>query len=922
MVRSKAIALQRSSIARQASSRLIFSLGLFVVLLGVSSYKLYSVALQKSAHERAADMATFYQTRLMQLERDWELQARDFKVRLEETRFLEKGGASISNLQAFMTVQGTNRRFQYLLIQDRQGDKVFEFGLPLDIADDPIHGGQETAWYHSRASSSLYRVFIVPIWLGQAGTGRMLIFYEVDNALLLNLATPGIVLTAVHEGRLIASSVGQSGLEQTKSHSGKEVDSEVREIPWGGGDEELTSLVIDAPIKVLFTTTELALGAATIPVIDGLILWFTLGLWLMRNTRRIRELGSAVDELAGQHKPTAVLEARLGRARDEQVDEVSDVADAIADMAEQTQQRDRERQQEEDQRRLWSIVFANSSEAGVISDRENKILTVNAAFTLVTGYTEEDIVGKNPSILSSGREKREFYVEMWKQLAERGRWSGEVQDKRKDGSLYLKWLNVSVVHNAQGEVTYYVGTFHDITELKLSEERLIHLASHDTLTGLPNRLLLLDRLQSAIDISQRTGQAIGLLFLDLDNFKWVNDSLGHDSGDELLMAVAKRLKETVRASDTVARLGGDEFVVLLTQTNGDPDISQIASKIINAVACPLDLAGHDFHVTTSMGISIYPSDGEDAATLLKHADTAMYAAKASGKNQYRYFDAEMNRHALERIELEQDLRQALKNNEFELYYQPKLCVVSNSICGAEALIRWRHPRLGLVPPDKFIPLAEETSLIIDIGEWVIRTACMQVVACQDMGLRLPRIAVNLSAIQLESEDFIDAVERILKETGVSSHAIEFELTESMVLRNPQRSMATLNRLRELGISLALDDFGTGYSSLSYLKRLPVDTLKIDRSFVEGVPGDQDDSQIVRMIIALAKSVHLEVVAEGIETVEQRDFLMGLGCDFLQGYLIAKPLPVADLIAMLGTPGRDACGLSQRCASPAEWRKEK
>jgi diguanylate cyclase (GGDEF)-like protein len=454
------------------------------------------------------------------------------------------------------------------------------------------------------------------------------------------------------------------------------------------------------------------------------------------------------------------------------------------------------------------------------------------------------------------------------------------------------------VRDADGKVANYIGIFQDITQRKANEERLAFLANHDALTGLPNRHLLLDRLQNDIALAQRTGQPIGLMFLDLDNFKWVNDTLGHASGDQLLISVATRLKETVRASDTVARLGGDEFVVLLTQTESDLEIAQIAAKIIASASRPIDLAGHEFHVTTSMGISVYPNDGYDGATLLKHADTAMYVAKSAGKNQFRYFDAAMNRNALERVELEQDLRHALKKGEFELHYQPKFCVSTNSVIAAEALIRWRHPRQGLLSPDKFIPLAEETSLIIDLGAWVIRSACRQVVTWQQQGIKVQSVAVNLSALQLESDSFVGLVEDILGETGVPAKAIEFELTESVVLHSPDKTVATLNRLHELGIHLALDDFGTGYSSLSYLKRLPVDTLKIDRSFIEGLPDDADDGQIVRMICALAKSVGLEIVAEGIETDAQRHFMIGLNCDFLQGYLISKPLPADEFVAFL------------------------
>src|SRR5512135_705209 len=701
---SAPIAAKRRSITHQAAVRLIFSLGLFVILLGYTSYTLYSVALQKSAHERAGDLAAFYRSRLMQLDRDWDLQMRDFKVRLEVTRLLEDRKTSVTNLQAFMTVQGTNRRFQYMLIQDRLGDKVFSFGNDLELEHIPVPADEDSGWYVARDTGNLYRVFTAPIWLGETGNGRLAVFYEIDNALLFNLATPGILLTAKRDGKPVASSLGQAGLGQAKRPADRQADDELREIPWTTGNAEKTPLCIDAPIKVLFSKTELAFGAAAIPVIDGLILWFTLGFWLMRNSRRISALGGAVEEYAAQRQPTAALESKLETASSQQHDEISEVAASLKDMIYQTVFREYERQAEQAQQRLWSMVFASTGEAIAITDHNNNIVAVNAAFTRLTGYTEAEVIGMNPRILSSGNLPPEFYRSMWHQLTDTGSWAGELEDKRKDGTVYPKWLNISVVRNAEGNITNYIGIFQDITERKENEERLAHLANHDTLTGLPNRHLLLDRLQNAITLARRTGETVALMFLDLDNFKWVNDSLGHDSGDELLIAVATRLKESVRASDTVARLGGDEFVVLLTQVANDLEVAQIASKIIEAVAQPLELAGHDFHVTTSMGIGLYPNDGKDATTLLKHADTAMYVAKSEGKNQYRYFDAAMNRNVLERVELEHDLRLALKHGEFELHYQPKFSVSGNSISAAEALIRWRHPRLGLLSPARFIAL--------------------------------------------------------------------------------------------------------------------------------------------------------------------------------------------------------------------------
>lgn len=893
----------RRSLARQAVTRLLFSLGLFVVLLGYSSYQLYSFTLQKAAHERAEYLVSYYRTRLMQLDRDWDLQARDLRARIEDTHLLLDRNYDAAGLQAYLTIHDASKRFQYLQIQDRQGKKLFDFGANLHLDRIPVAGELDNGWYHPADNSKLYRVFVVPIWLGTAGMGRMAVFYEIDNGLLFNLTTPGITLTAKHDGMPFASSSGQIQPNPAKQRNLDSGYAEERELPWQDSDEP-TLLGIDAPVKALFTKTELVMAAATIPVVDALILLFIFGFWLMRHTRRLKELGEAVEEFATHHQPTAAVNEKLDKADSKQEDEVSEVSQALKGMIEATLQRDRERQEEEAQRRLWAMVFASTNEAILITDQKNNIITVNSVFTRLTGYTEEEVVGQNPQILASGFQPREFYTAMWKQLRETGTWSGEVQDRRKDGSYYPKWLNISVVRDAEGNITNYVGIFEDITERKENEERLLHLASHDALTGLPNRHLLIDRLQNAMTLARRTHETVALMFLDLDNFKWVNDSLGHESGDRLLLAVATRLKETVRASDTVARLGGDEFVVLLTQVDHDLEVSHIAGKIIEAVAQPLELAGHDFHVTTSMGIGLYPNDGDDAITLLKHADTAMYVAKSEGKNQYRYFDAAMNRNVLERVELEQDLRQALKRGEFELHFQPKLRVASNAPTSAEALLRWRHPRLGLLLPDRFIPLAEETSLIIEIGEWVLRTACQHIVAWQAQGTDLRRLAVNLSAIQLESDTFVGLVERILEETGAPTDAIEFELTESMVLRNPERSVATLNRLHDLGIHLSLDDFGTGYSSLSYLKRLPVDTLKIDRSFVEGVPADTDDSQIVQMICALAKSVRLEIVAEGIETEAQRDFLIAQGCDYLQGYLISKALPAEEFRKFLSRSGRN------------------
>jgi len=569
----------------------------------------------------------------------------------------------------------------------------------------------------------------------------------------------------------------------------------------------------------------------------------------------------------------------------------------------------------EESQRLAASVFHNSAEGVIITDAGGTILSVNPAFTQITGYTAAEALGRNPSLLRSDRHGPEFYRSMWNTLTFEGHWQGEVWNRRKDGEAYLEWLTINRIEGSHGVLSQYVAVFHDITESRRKDEHIQHLAFHDALTGLPNRYLMQDRLEHALARAHRESGRLSVTFIDLDRFKEINDELGHNIGDLLLQEAAKRLQSRVRAADTVARLGGDEFVVLMEDLQSSGDCACLAQELMAEIARPMQLDGHTVVIGASMGMAFYPEDGTELVELMKRADVAMYSAKAAGRNSYRFFQPSMLDQANQRLSLERDLRRAVAQSEFVLHYQPKLCVSSLSLCGAEALIRWQHPERGLLPPGQFIPLAEETSLIIEIGEWVIRNACQQVVAWQDQGLKLRRVAVNLSAIQLESDTFVDSVERILHETGLRPEFIEFELTESMVMRNPDRSLVTLNRLHQLGIRLALDDFGTGYSSLSYLKHLPVDTLKIDRSFVEGVPDNDGDAQIVRMIVALAKSVGLEVVAEGIETVTQRDFLMRLGCEFLQGYLIARPLPAEDYGAMLGSSACNGCPMTERCESP-------
>jgi diguanylate cyclase (GGDEF)-like protein/PAS domain S-box-containing protein len=898
---------RRTSISRQAALRLVFSLGVFMLVVGLSTLVVYRTAFDKAEAERSKDLASFYHSRLMQLEREWELQSQDFRVRIENTRILETRQTALLNLQAFMTVQGNNRRFHYLLIEDRKGKPLFSFGKDLHLDKIPLPAGASNGFYRDPESGGLYRVFVDQIWLGEEGKGRLALFFRIDNALLYQLAAPGVLLSVALDGKTVASSLGSAGLENTPPDT-----QGSQRLSWTGEAGSPVELAVKAPIKVLFSTTELVLGVSLIPLLDGLILWFTIGIWLMRQARRINDLGNAVEEFSSTRAVTDRLQEQVRLARLGEDDEIREVATAIEEMAAQAELREAERRREEAQRRLWTMVFSNSSEAVLITDAQARILSVNPAFVQLTGYGEEDVLGRNPNMLSAHKEGPEFFAEMWAQIRETGRWQGEVMDRRKDGAVYPKWLSIVAIKDEEGEITHYIGTFTDISKRKASEERIVYLATHDTLTGLPNRALLMDRLKNAIVQARRDGTLLALLFLDLDRFKWVNDSLGHQQGDVLLMNVAERLRETVRSSDTVARLGGDEFVALLHDPGDFGDISVVAKKLLQAMEPLVMLDGRAIHATASIGISVFPHDGQDVETLLRNADTAMYAAKSAGRNQACFYDNEMNRVAVERVELEIGLRQALEMGHFELFYQPKFCLKYDSPCGAEALIRWHHPEKGLIPPDRFIRVAEETGLIIPIGEWVMRTACRQIRKLCDQGVAPPAVAVNASAAQLESQDFVQTVSDILRETGVPPHLLEIELTESMVLQDPEVSIATLNRLRDLGVRLSLDDFGTGYSSLSYLKRLPVDTLKIDRSFVDGLPDDLGDLQIVQMTIALARSGDLTVVAEGVETETQLAQLKILECDMAQGYLLSKPLPAAEYEQWLSKRASISCALTGIC----------
>ncbi|MBI3479604.1 MAG: EAL domain-containing protein [Nitrosomonadales bacterium] len=556
------------------------------------------------------------------------------------------------------------------------------------------------------------------------------------------------------------------------------------------------------------------------------------------------------------------------------------------------------RRQAEEQIRLFERVFVNANEGIVITDTKNNILAVNPAFTTISGYSAEEAIGKNPRMLSSGLMDEAFYQSMWANINATGKWHGEIVDRRKDGELYAEWLSISALRNDSGQLTHYVALMSDISERKAAEARMVYLAQHDVLTGLPNRMLFQDRLQQAINHAERQQDKVALLFMDLDRFKDVNDTLGHHVGDLLLQEVARRILLCVRSSDTVSRQGGDEFVIMLPNLEDLGDIVLVVDKLIEIIVASYELSGHTVHVTASVGVSVYPQDGEDIDILLRNADTAMYQAKDAGRNGYRFFTQEMNRAVARRVGLENKLRQALKNGELLLHYQPKVDLRSGEILAAEALVRWQHPVDGLIPPADFIPVAEETGMILKIGEWVLNEACRQNQQWRETGMRGIVMAVNLSPVQFHERNLDETIQAALQRSGMPAGALEVEITESAMMRDPVQAIIMLNKISSSGIKISVDDFGTGYSSLSYLKKFPIDELKIDQSFVRDLSVDKDDAAIVRAVISMAKSLGLSVIAEGVETLEQLRFLEMFDCDKIQGYYFSNPLSADEFGALL------------------------
>jgi len=542
----------------------------------------------------------------------------------------------------------------------------------------------------------------------------------------------------------------------------------------------------------------------------------------------------------------------------------------------------------------WASVFESTLEGIILTDAETHIVDANPAFTQITGYTRDEILGKRPSMLQSGKHDELFYRRMWRSIKDTGSWQGEVWNKHKDGEVYPEWLAISTIKSDRGEVANYIGMFADISEAKHTQEKLNHLAHYDPLTGLYNRHMFTLRLEYSLQRAKRTGEQLALLFLDLDHFKVINDTLGHPAGDALLMEVAGRIKDCLREVDTVARLAGDEFIIIIEKASQIDSLETIANKVLDVLRQPIGVEGHQFHSTASIGIARYPEDGEDEHTLIKNADAAMYLAKEKGRNTLAFYTGELEEQAFRRLTVGEGLPTAIAENQLVVHYQPQISLESGLFIGVEALVRWNHPTEGLLLPDHFLPIAESTGQIVEVDAWVLRKACAQLKTWQNHEFPFLRVAVNLSASDFVDGNLISTVTGALDATGLDPSCLELEITETALMYRLQHTADVLKELREMGCHIAIDDFGTGYSSLSYLSTLPVDKLKIDRSFVRNIPMVSNSTAIPRAVIVLGQELGLSILAEGVETNEQEDFLKAEGCEEAQGFRYGKPMPAEDI----------------------------
>lgn len=548
-----------------------------------------------------------------------------------------------------------------------------------------------------------------------------------------------------------------------------------------------------------------------------------------------------------------------------------------------------EQKTNEEKLRQSAVAVNSTTDAIAVIDSSNRIIEVNRAYSEITGYAREEALGKTTALLQSGKHPDHFYALQKDVLLSKGFWQGEVWKRRKNGELFPSWSSITTVRDESQEIINYISVFSDLSPIQHSQEKLNFLNHHDPLTALPNRILFSDRLDHALSRAQRENKKLAIIFIDLDRFKKINDTLGHPLGDIILQQAAQRIKKNIRDEDTVARLGGDEFVVIMEEIHQAQDVVALAKKLLAAFNTPFSVKEHELHLSISMGISLYPSDAQDSETLIRNADTAMYRAKEEGRNDFQFYTTSLTLAAFERLTLETELHHALEENELVLHYQAQYSLQTERVTNVEALIRWNHPEFGLILPDKFIPFAEESGLILLIGKWVLETACAQMQGWLERGHALERVSVNVSGVQFQRGDIVETISQILVKTGLPASRLEIEITESAIMHRMDHVISILDELARMGVNISIDDFGTGYSSLSYLKRLPIHRLKIDKSFVRDIPGDLNDVAITRAINAIGQSLQIGVIAEGVETEAQRAFLKTLGCNEAQGYLYSRPI---------------------------------
>lgn len=636
-----------------------------------------------------------------------------------------------------------------------------------------------------------------------------------------------------------------------------------------------------AAAEVRYTAIVLVLVTCALVAVIGLVVAFQIVRPVKSISDRLHVMDAAVGEMLAV--PQGHAHSELGRL----ADDINGLVLRFRQSVQLEHALNLERVVSE-RLRLAAEVFKNSQEGIMVTDAHNRIVTVNRAFSAITGYDEGEVVGKDPRFLASGRHSAPFFETLWATLHAQGAWRGELWNRRKDGSTIPNGFGINVLRNEAGEVINYVAVFSDISSRKEAESRIEFLAHHDALTGMPNRILLRDRFTLSKSVALRSKGRIAVLFIDLDNFKHINDNWGHQAGDQFLLDTVQRLKRHVRDSDTICRQGGDEFIVMLAEVPDLDVVTRVAKNILLALTEASSIQGHAVAVSASIGVSIFPDDSVEFETLLGNADAAMYAAKESGKNSYRFFTEQMNRDTLARAEMQAQMRHALRNREFVLHYQPQIDLADGHVSGVEALVRWNHPVRGMVPPYQFISLAEESGFIIPLGTWVLEEALRQGQAWQQAGIAGVTIGVNISALQFNRDDFFDTVSNALTQSRYPAHLLELELTESVLLKDTDTAFLTIQRLKNLGVRLSIDDFGTGYSSMGYLKKINVDRLKIDQSFVRDIQEDKEDLAIVRAVIQLGRALGLNVIAEGVETKAQAQLLKNEGCHEAQGYLYGRP----------------------------------